>query len=67
MSNLLFSSQFNVNSPDARRRVILIPMGTTLYSSENTHTEKHPFWPDTWYQIRTTFFQGLVCPKYSKF
>ena len=43
MSNLLFSSQFNVNSQDACR-VILIPMETTLYSSENAHTEKQPFW-----------------------
>ena len=25
-------------------RVTLIPMETTLYDSENSHTEKQPFW-----------------------
>ena len=43
MSDLLFYSQFNLDCPEARR-VILIPMETTLCSSENAHTEKQPFW-----------------------
>ena len=43
MSNLLFYSQFNVDCPEIRQ-VIFIPMETTLYTSENTHTEKQPFW-----------------------
>ena len=32
-----------MDSPDVGR-VILIPMETTLCSSENSHTEKQPFW-----------------------
>ena len=43
MSELLFYSQFNVDCPEAHR-VILIPMETTLYTSENAYTEKQPFW-----------------------
>ena len=42
MYNALFYSQLNVDSPDARR-VILIPMETTLYRSENAHTESNHF------------------------
>ena len=42
MYNLLFSSQSIVDSPGFHR-VILIPMETALYSSENSHTEKQPF------------------------
>ena len=43
MSNLWFFSQFNVDSTNARW-VILIPMETTIYTIENAHTEKQPFW-----------------------
>ena len=32
-----------MNSPGFQR-VTLIPMETTLFSSENSHTEKQPFW-----------------------
>ena len=45
------------NSPDARR-VILVPIETTLYSNENSHTEKQPLFlkrPYTWNLIRATF------------
>ena len=63
MSNLLFSSQFNVDSPDAR--VILIPIETTLYTSANAHTEKQPFWKKAEIKLGP-LFQGLVYTKYSK-
>ena len=39
----LFSALFIMNSPGFQR-VTLIPMETTLYDSENAHTEKQPFW-----------------------
>ena len=32
-----------MNSPGFHR-VILIPIETILYDSENAHTEKQPFW-----------------------
>ena len=41
--NLLFSALFIMNSPGFQR-VTLIPMKTTLFSSENSHTEMQPFW-----------------------
>ena len=38
---LYFLLNLMSNSPDARR-VILVPIETTLYSNENSHTEKQP-------------------------
>ena len=68
MSKLLFYSQFNVDSPEACR-VILIPMETTLFSSENrTPTLKSSnFWGKGPYTLEIKLgplFQGLY-PKYS--
>ena len=66
MSNVLFYSQLNVACPDAR--VIRIPMKTTLYTSENVHNEKQPFWGKylTLEIELGPLFQGLVYPTYSK-
>ena len=67
MSNLLVSSQFNVDSPDARR-VILIPMETTLFGSENAHAWKASILEKglTLEIELGSLFRGLVHPKYSK-
>ena len=56
-----------MNSPGFQR-VTLIPMKTTLFSSENSHTEKQPFWEKgLTLEIKLgPLFQGLVCPKYSE-
>ena len=63
---LLFYSQFNVDCLEAGL-VILIPMETILYTTENAHTEKHfGKRPYAWKQIRTTFSGPSVSTKYSK-
>ena len=43
-------------------------METTLFSSENSHTEKQPFLEKGLaLEIKLgPLFQGLVCPKYSE-
>ena len=49
-------------------RVMLIPMETTLYGSENAHTEKQLFGKGLTLEIKLgPLFRGLVCPKYSQF
>ena len=56
-----------MNSPGFQR-VTLIPMKTTLFSRENSHTEKQPFLKKAFtLEIKLgPLFQGLVCPKYSE-
>ena len=54
-----------MNSPGVQR-VTLIPMETILFSSENSHTEKQPFWKKLSLTLEIKLgplFQGLVCPK----
>ena len=57
-----------MNSP-VFQRVTLIPMETTLYDRENSHTEKQPFLKKgLTLEIKLgPLFQGRVCPKYSEF
>ena len=57
MSNLLFPSQFNVDSPDARR-VILIPKETTLCTTPTLKSIHFWIRPYAWNQIRITFFSA---------